>query len=190
MSFSKVQVKLFTSGAPEFEPYLPVFHRWIRDNVLGELLIDVVDYSHVENGPDVVLIGHAADYALDRGEGQAGLLYANKREPVTEEGALALAFRKVLRAAALLEQEPDVSPRLAFRSDRLLVRVADRLRAPNNEDTFQSLKPELEKVLGRLYSSSNFELLRVGSPAELFSVEVRASAPPASMPELARRFAA
>ena len=35
MSSQKVQVKLFTSGSPQFEPYLPVFHRWIRDNVLG-----------------------------------------------------------------------------------------------------------------------------------------------------------
>ncbi|MGC4094191.1 MAG: hypothetical protein QM756_41025 [Polyangiaceae bacterium] len=58
MFSQKVQIKLFASADAHTEAYVPVFHRWIRENVLNELMIDVVDYSHVAHGPEVVLLGH------------------------------------------------------------------------------------------------------------------------------------
>jgi hypothetical protein len=72
MYADKVQVKIFASSPIAVESYIPVFHRWIRDNVLNELLIDVVDYSHVPNGPEVVLLGHASDYMLEQAGARDG----------------------------------------------------------------------------------------------------------------------
>jgi hypothetical protein len=187
MQADKVQIKVFASAPIEVESYIPVFHRWIRDNVLGELMIDVVDYSHVANGPEVVLLGHGSDYVLDRHAGRLGLLYASKREPATDEGPYVAAMRRALRACLLLEREPGPLP-LAFRSDELLLRVADRLRAPNDDETFARLGPALRAALERLYGSTPFELTRVGEARDLFSVEVRApSAPP--LAELSARLA-
>ena len=65
MHSERLQLKLFLEPSTHFEleALIPVFHRFIRDHVIKELLIDVVDYSHVPNGPGVVLIGHFADHA-------------------------------------------------------------------------------------------------------------------------------
>jgi hypothetical protein len=174
MYAEKVQVKVFSSGAPDVGGYLPVFHRWIRDSVLNELMIDVVDYSHVANGPEVVLIGHASDYALDRGGGKIGLLYSSKREPETDEGAFVSALRRALRACALLEKEAGPKVPLKFAADTLLVRILDRLSAPNDDQTFARVEPALRSALARAYGDATLSLKRVGAPREAFSVEVSA----------------
>ncbi|HEV8246140.1 MAG TPA: hypothetical protein VGP93_10250, partial [Polyangiaceae bacterium] len=78
MESPKIQVKYFAVEPIALEHFVPVFHRFIRDHVLDELLIDVADYAHVHHGPGVVLVGHAADYYMDQGEGRLGLLYSRK----------------------------------------------------------------------------------------------------------------
>lgn len=172
----KLQLKVFARDDVPVEGYVPVFHRWIRDRVLDELMIDVVDYSHVPDGPHVVLIGHAADYALDRGRGQLGLLFAHKRGPRPERFGSALL--RVLKAAQLLEAEATQHP-LRFRTDALLLRVADRLAAPNDDATYERLLPELRRELEGVYGAGQFECRRTGGARELFTVEVLAqSAPP------------
>jgi hypothetical protein len=60
--------------------FIPVFHRWIQTRALDEVLIDVADYSHVHDGPGVLLICHEANYAIDVIDGRPGLVYARKRE--------------------------------------------------------------------------------------------------------------
>ena len=148
MQPSKLQVKLFASENGDVERYVPVFHRWIRDNVLGELVLDVVDYRHVTDGPAVVLIGHAVDYALDLGGGELGLLHVRKRDALPESERLADALRRALRVAVLLEREPGLEQPLAFRGDRLLIRVTDRLAAPNTDETLRShVSNILEKLV-------------------------------------------
>jgi hypothetical protein len=180
----KIQVKVFVKDDVPVEGYVPVFHRWIRDRVLDEQMIDVVDYSHVADGPHVVLIGHAVDYALDRARGKLGLLFSHKRGPKPE--GLFGALQKAFAAALLLEAEQGVEHPLKFRSDALLVRINDRLAAPNNDSTYERLLPALKRELERLYGPGRFETRRVGGPRELFAVEVRAEgAPP--LAELAQR---
>lgn len=175
MAISKFQVKVFAERETHAEDYVPVFHRWIRDGVLDELMIDVVDYSHVQDGPVVVLIGHDSDYSLDRGGGQLGLLYANKRKA---DVTVARALGRALSVAALVAQEAGPKEPIRFRTDELLVRVADRLFAPNTDDTYERLLPELRAALTPLYGENGFELSRVGAGRELFTVRVRASNPP------------
>ena len=59
-----------------------MFHDWIQNQRLDELLIDVVDYRHVHDGPGVILIAHDAHYAFDTSEGRLGLLYSRRpRDP-------------------------------------------------------------------------------------------------------------
>ena len=57
---------------------IPVFHRWIQQRDLPELLIDVADYTHVPEGPGVLLIALEANYSLDYARNQLGLLYNRK----------------------------------------------------------------------------------------------------------------
>ena len=172
----KIQVKVFAKDDVPVEGYVPVFHRWIRERVLDELLIDVVDYSHVADGPHVVLIGHAADYALDRARGKLGLLFSHKRGPKPER--LSSALLRTFGAALLLEAETGGGHPLEFRADSLLVRVADRLAAPNDDATYERLLPLFKRDLEQLYGAGRFETRRVGGPRELFAIEVRAEGAP------------
>lgn len=177
----KIQVKVFAEQDTEVEQFVPVLHRWIREKLLDELVIDVVDYTHVKDGPAIVLIGHEFDYALDRGEGRLGLLYVNKRGDARVQEALT----RTLKVGVLLEREASGGG-LRFRGDELLIRVADRLNAPNTDETYEQLLPELRAVLEPVYGASGFELSRTGTTRDLFTVRARAKTP-VSFAELCER---
>jgi len=181
MNPSKLQLKLFVERNGHHAPaeaFIPVLHRWIKDHVLAELVIDVANYAHVPKGPGVVLIGHTGDYYLDDSDGRFGLLYSRKRGPAaagTLEARLEDLFRRTLHAASLLEKEALATPggetRLRFAPNELLFRVNDRLAAPANDDTFAALRPALEAMARRLYDGP-VELTRVGDARGLFGVKV------------------
>jgi hypothetical protein len=186
---NKIQVKLFSKLNVDAFEYVPVFHRWIRQHELDELLIDVVDYSHVKHGPEVLLIGHESDYVIDRSLGKLGLLYVQKRPRSALGNPWLAALQRALQAAIKLESETSPTVELAFRTDELSLRVADRLLAPNDETTYERLNPELQDALGTLFGSTSFSLTRAGTSRELFSVDVKApGAPP--LPELLSRVTA
>ena len=81
MNLERVGVKFFCDAgeAVELSELIPVFHRWIQTNALGRLLIDVADYSHMTEGPGVILVGHEGIYAMDETGGRRGLVYYVRR---------------------------------------------------------------------------------------------------------------
>jgi hypothetical protein len=172
----RVQVKLFATDPDrvELEAFVPVFHRWIQDRVLeDELPIDVADYAHVHEGPGVVLVGHGADYYLDLGEGRPGLLFSRKRAlEGTFQGRLEDALRRAERACQLLEADSALDG-LRFGRDELLIRVHDRLRAPNTDATFATLRPAIETALTGVYDGKTVELSREGGERQPLTVRAR-----------------
>jgi hypothetical protein len=189
MNAHKLQLKIYAAPASAkavtAEALIPVFHRWIKDHVLPELTIDVANYGHVPEGPGVVLIGHAADYFMDEGEGRLGLLHNRKRGGAAEGERLNDLARRTLHAASLLEKEPALGGKLTFATNELLFRVNDRLAAPNTDATFAALRGELE-ALGKQLFAGPFELQRVGGPKELFSARFK-SAPSTPLATLLER---
>ena len=153
MLSERLQLKLYLEPSEHFEleALIPVFHRFIRDQVLKELLIDVIDYSHVPDGPGVVLIGHGADYYVGALDGAYGLVYSRKRGGPGPDARLEDALRRLINAARLLEQEDGL--RLRFKSAELSLRLTDRLRAPNDDATFASTKAEVLPLFERVYGS-------------------------------------
>lgn len=154
--------------------FVPLFHRWIQTAALDGLWIDVADYSHVPRGPGVLLIGHEANLGLDETGGRRGLLVSWK-QPL--EGTLAqrllLASRVLLRAAHRLEEEPNLAVR--FRTNELEIVFNDRLRAPNDEDTFSRLRPEIEAFLTEIFGPSPLSLERERDLRERLTVRARVS---------------
>jgi hypothetical protein len=179
MNAHKLQLKIYATPASAKavtpEALIPVFHRWIKDHVLPELTIDVANYSHVPEGPGVVLIGHVADYFMDEGQGRLGLLHNRKRVGVAEGERLDDLARRTLYAAALLEKEPALGGKLTFATNELLFRVNDRLAAPNTDATFAALEGELQTFGKKLFAGA-FEVQRVGGPKELFSARFESAA--------------
>jgi hypothetical protein len=184
MDAHKLQLKIFL--APDAAvgldraAFVPVFHRWIKEHTLPEMLIDVASYVHVPEGPSVALIGHGSDYFVDEGGGRVGLLYSRKRAGVGGSAAERLAdlARRTLHAAALLEKDAAFGGKLRFVPGELLFRVNDRLHAPASDATFAALRPELEAFAAKLYGAGAFELTRVGGPKELFAVRIVSAKPP------------
>jgi hypothetical protein len=175
MQLTRFGLKLYADVSNDFsaERVIPVFHGFIRDHELDDVLVDVADYSHVHDGPGVVLIGHATDHYLDLSEGRPGLLFSRKREG--PEGAferLKDAFSRALGACDRLAREPGLG--LRFRTDEARLSVLDRLQARNDDASFAALRPDLERALAAVYGSVPFELAREGSPKDLLGVRIRA----------------
>jgi hypothetical protein len=190
MNAHKLQLKIYATPAAakavEVEAVIPVFHRWLKDHVLPELVIDVANYGHVPEGPGIVLIGHGTDYFMDLGEGRLGLLHNRKRTGPAAGERLSDLARRALHAAALLEKEAALGGKLTFATNELLFRINDRLAAPNTDATFAALEGELG-ALGKQLFAGPFELTRVGGPKDLFAARFKSatSAPLATLLERA-----
>ncbi len=161
-----LNVKIFTAegSKADLDRAVKVFHGWIKDTVCEETMIDVAEYRHVPAGPGVLLIGLEANYSVDERENKPGLLY-NRKSALdgSFQSRLAQAHNAALNACDRLEKEMDVK----FDRSRLEVFVNDRLLAPNTDETWKALEPELKKY----FSGAKIE--RNGEPRDLFRVTVR-----------------
>jgi len=171
------RVKLF--AAPESRPRLgdaiPVFHRWIQEKRLPEMMIDVSDYEHVPSGPGIILVCHEAIYGLDGGKGKLGMVY-NRRTALdgSVEERLRQAVGAAESAAALLEQEPEFAGKLRFDRKEWEVVVNDRALAPNNEETWNAVEPAIRSVFDAKLAAGRYRLQHHRDPRELFRVTVSA----------------
>ena len=173
MQTRKFQVKLFAKNdRVELEKLIPVFHAWIREKRIDdELLIDVADYSHVPQGPGVVLIGHESDYYFDMGDDRPGLLYSRKRGLDGDlEAGIRDSFARALRACQLLEQDDTLG--LKFSTSEALFRVQDRLAAPNESSTFEALGPRLKSAAASIFGDG-LSMEHRRNPRGPFSVAIR-----------------
>jgi hypothetical protein len=179
MEAHKLQLKIYATPAAAKavspEALIPVFHRWIKERLLPEMVIDVANYAHVPEGPNVVLIGHGSDYYMDEGEGRLGLLHSRKRSGPAPGERLSDLARRALHAAVLLEKEPSLAGKLAFATNELSFRINDRLAAPNTDATFAAVKGELDALAKTLFGGP-CDLTRVGGPKELFAVRIKSGA--------------
>ena len=177
MELHRFGIKLFATdpAGVRVKDFVPVFHSWIqRQAVEGHLLVDVHDYSHIQNGPGILLVAHEGNFCTDMAEGKLGLAYFRKQPAgASVESHLDAALKAVRQAASLLEKEPAFEGRLRFRKDELLVIANDRLLAPNDAATFAALKAPLTKVFG-----GNAKLVHASTnPKDRLTVQVTVSPP-------------
>jgi len=149
------------------------------------LLIDVADYRHVQHGPGVILIAHDAHYAIDETDGRRGLLYSRRREThpsryQTEDNRerLASVFLCALQACQLLEAEPDLQGQLRFRTDHVMLRVNDRLLAPNTHEAFQAVYEDLAPFLRTLYPEQDIQVSHASEAASRLTMNIQAADDP------------
>jgi hypothetical protein len=184
----RLGIKVF-AGAGNAAPltdFIPLFHRWIQQSLLDELLIDVGDYSHVPNGPGIVLVGLDGNYGVDETGGRRGLLYYLKR-PLERsvEAQLEVACRRALNACRLLEQD-EAAGGIRFATGELQFIANDRLEAPNTDETFAALEPLLRSLATRLFPGADVAFERETDPRERFAVTLK-SPVPAPVEELLSR---
>lgn len=180
VELQRVSLKLFVQereAERSVDPrgLVPIFHRWIQTQAVDGLLIDVADYAHLPEGPGAVLIAHEGNYAFDGGRGRPGLQYSRKH---ALDGPLAARLegicRILLKAARLLEDDPAVRGRLAFRGDELELVANDRLLAPNTAAIFTALAPAVDAFLTKLYGPQGYSVERDPDPRERLTLSIRA----------------
>jgi hypothetical protein len=152
---------------------VPAFHSWIQEHALADhVLIDVADYSHVPDGPGAVLVAHEANIYFDRFDKRVGLRYSRK-QPLggSFSDGLRFIFRAGLRSCELLEQNSTLAGRIRFRTDEASFQINDRLLASNTKETFDIVKPELNRFLSELYGGAEVRLEhRHDDPKKLLEV--------------------
>jgi hypothetical protein len=148
------------------------FHRVIQDRLIDEITVDVADYSHVPDGPGVMLVCHEAHYSMDRAGGRLGLKCATKRGASGgTSDRIRRVLRKLLGLAAQMEDHEVLRGRVRFDTRSALVSVEDRLVAPSTQATFDAFAPVLAEVAARAWGAPPV-LARVGSPKDPFMVQL------------------
>ena len=179
MDFHRIGVKwLARESVPlDLLELIPVFHRWIQDAALGDLLIDVAEYTHMHHGPGVLIITHEGNYAYDETGGERGLLYYSK-QPLPESdlaSRLATVARKSLKACVLFESERGIGKHVSFPGDRLEVFANDRLLAPNTDAAWAEFLPALKSLASRLFPNEDHRIERVSTdPRERLTAVIHA----------------
>lgn len=175
MDLHKFGIKFFAQDAERIDilKLIPIYHRWIQQSALEDLLIDVADYSHVPSGPGVMLIAHEGNYALDETGHERGVVYYSKHKL---SGDLSERFAQVaqraLKAAELMSAAADLEGALKVPGNRLQFFANDRLVAPNTDAVYAELEPAFKAFLERLYAGAPYKLERETDPKERLSVRV------------------
>ncbi len=189
MDLKKVGMKLFTQSPSEIEltEFIPIFHRWIQQQAVEGVLIDVADYSHVPAGPGITLVTHEGHFSIDEARYRRGLVCYRKNG--ADEGLAAQLdslCKAALSACSRLEREPELDGRVKFRGDELHLFANDRLAAPNTETTFEAFEPFLGELLAKLYPRDEYSVAREPDPRERFALTVKTPEPIACDTLLAR----
>ena len=178
MDLQKFGVKLFfnTNGSINSKDFIPVFHSWIQDNIFDDhLLIDVADYSHILDGPGVMLISHEGHFSLDQESQQPGIMYMRKTEiagSFTERFNMVLST--VIKAANRLSDN-NISKQVDFKLNSFRFIANDRLYAGNTADNQDLYKQKIQKALDGKYPESQFEFGDVSDKNERLAFTVNFS---------------
>ena len=177
MDLHKFGIKFFAQDAQRIDilKLIPIYHRWIQQGALEDLLIDVADYSHVPSGPGIMLIANEGNYALDESGHERGVVYYSKHKLTGDlPERLAQVAHKALKAAELMSGDAELEGALKVPGNRLQLFANDRLVAPNTDAVYAELEPAFKAFLDRLYAGAPYTLARETDPKERLSVRVRA----------------
>jgi hypothetical protein len=192
MDAFKISVKFYVEDDSQLRPheFVPILHSWIQNRLVPDhMLIDVADYEHVHNGPGTLLVAHEANFYTDRFDGRLGLMYSRKMPWVPEdkssgslEGSfvdrLRQAFKAALEACDRLESDSRLAGRIRFSTNEAAIRLDDRLLAPNTPETFEQVRPDIERFARELYAGSDVEIEHYPSPRTLLEIHMQASDAP------------
>ena len=176
MDLQKLNVKFFVEP-PDTVPltdFIDVFHGWIQATD-GDYH-DVADYSHMQDGPGIVLIANDANVSIDETENRRGLLYSQKT-PLSgsNQEKLRSVFRSALESCRKLEEEPALRGKLRFAATEAVISVNDRLLGSNSEESFEEIRDDIGVFAKRLFGSTDVSLERNNDPRQRLNVRLKTS---------------
>lgn len=121
------------------------FTKWIQDNAIPGTLIDVADYSHMFEGPGVILVAHEYIISLDQQDGVEGLRVAyrlSSEEPLSD---------RIQAGVQLLNQADELLKAsgldLNLNKSEYFIGVSDRLNTGVHDTIFAAAKQVLGDAL-------------------------------------------
>jgi len=166
VNLERFAVKFFARPETEVDDaeFIDIFHDWIRHKRLNQVMLDVADYRHVPTGPGIMLVTHEVNYAMDYGDGEFGL-YAQRKlgnEATAKERILGLV-KSTAQFGTLLEADSRIGGKLQLEGGKFHYIANDRLNAPNTEEAFAQIKPELEAIAAELYPGKSVSITRLNN---------------------------
>lgn len=176
MELQKFGVKLFLDASSSYSSkhFIPIFHSWIQHNLISDhLLIDVADYSHMIDGPGIILIAHEGHFSLDQENYQPGMMYMRKTKL---EGTFIDRFNQVLSIvidAANRIQKNDTNQNIQFIKNSFRFISNDRLYAENNINNQNLLKKEIQRALKIKFPNSKVDYKDFSSMGERLAFSIK-----------------
>ena len=178
MELQKINIKVFAAqpNAVPLTDFIDLFHGWIQ--ATDGVYHDVADYSHMQAGPGIVLVANDANVSIDETDNRRGLLYSQKSQlSGSNRSKLCEVFRAALENCRRLEEEPSLRGLLKFSANEAVISVNDRLAAPNTDEAFQEIKPDIESFAKALYGDAEITLERDNDPRKRFNVRIKTARP-------------
>jgi len=178
MELQKIEIKFF---AVEREPvpltaFIDLFHGWIQAS--DGVYHDVADYSHMHQGPGIVLVAPDFYVSVDETGGRRGFLFSQKaRLEGTNQERLVRVFRDALENCRRLQAEPALQRKIEFRFDEFEITLNDRLLAPNGEESYQAFKAEIEPFVSRVFGGAPVSLQQESDARRRVRLGIQAMAP-------------
>jgi len=177
MDLQKIEIKFF-AVEPEPVPltaFIDVFHGWIQAS--DGVYHDVADYSHMHQGPGIVLVAPDFYVSVDETGGRRGFLFSQKaRLEGSNQERLARVFQSALENCRRLQAEPALQGKIEFRFDEFEIALNDRLLAPNSDESYREFKAEIEPFVSRLFGGAPVSLQHESDARRLVRVRIQAMA--------------
>lgn len=143
-----IQNPMTSDSFLELEELIPVFHRWIQEQLVEDhLLIDVGDYLHLTPHAKILLVAHEATIAVSREKEGLCMQYQRRRPiPGRFSERLAKIRNDAEKIRGLLEREPLLGGRVRFREDAWRILPNDRLWVETAREPEQDLAQALRDV--------------------------------------------
>ena len=124
----------------DIESFVPLFHNWIQeDRIPNHIMVDVVDYKHIPDGPGIMIIAHEGYFSLDFEDNELGLLYMRKTQLGDNVSETLSAIQQILDfAVELIKIDSTIGEKIEF-SDEYQLLSNDRFEFPNNPESKKKL---------------------------------------------------
>ena len=178
MDLQQINIKVFATEDShiDHQDFIKVFNRWMEEADQNDYL-NYADYSFTHAGPGVLLVSKRANYSIDNAHNRHGFLY-NRKQKVegNNREKIHQAFVETLERTRRLEEAEELKNKVHFNGDGILFFINNRHIAPNAQETFDEITPDLIPVLEQMYAGNGFTLERASEDGrERFAIRISAS---------------